>query len=131
METHVPTRKTCQRLQELGVKLDTEFVWERNGAGWKIKKNTMNRDGDKLTSPAPLLSELLEIYRKSDIDLQMKTEGDSVFARVVDEDEVIRTDYYADGFVWGSPEPPENMDDLVAKLLIWPIENDHVNLEEL
>jgi len=114
MEKHVPTKETCQRLQELGVELYTEFYWYPDDAvGYNVGKANEWRDNKV---PAPLLSEIL----------QMLPDGTSMRKTHIDH---AKYEVWKDGV--RKNITADTAAEAACRLLIWFLENDHVNPEDL
>jgi len=115
MNNHVPKKSTCKKLQELGVELNTEFVWWWNGDEYEIKlyEDVMFRSEPQL--PAPLLSEILAAL----------PDGTSMRKTHIND---------AKHEIWTSGVRKNITDDTAveaaAQLLIWLVENNHVNPDE-
>jgi len=115
METHVPTRQTCQRLQELGVELDTQFVYPQGDDNTVPSEIFANTKASTRYTPAPLLSELLAIMGNT-TEIQNRN-GVYCASHTVKNPRAIHS------------ECNENPAEAACRLLIWLLENNHLDPE--
>jgi len=113
MEKHVPTKQTCQRLAEL-VELDTEFYWH----------DTKDEVVDVyMQTPAPLLSELYRaMYTVSGEPFRLFKSKKSVWVCHLGWTTRHSNITFSDE---SNPVEP------VCKMLIYSIENDKIQPDEL
>lgn len=140
MENHVPNKSTCQRLAEL-VELDTEFYWIKkpNGEPYLIEHKLLPKPADNDTNfqvAAPTFSELV-----SNILPKFVVKGKANWWGEIAHHLVFRADAPGNpgkcmvGYTHSSGDlknckakiPAE----AAAQLLIWLIENNHVNPDKL
>jgi len=122
MESHVPTRSTCQKLQRSGVELDTELYWISPHDGSEPRVDKYYVDEPETNLPAPLLSELLEV-----IDLSKVKNGKLMIIKEDDDNK----EFYFDGSENTHFVVDENPAEAACRLLIWLVDNNQINPDEL
>ena len=121
----VPDKKTCQKLQSSGVELDTEWWWVPDTS--LIHKREAEHEWEKYV-PAPLLSEILDVMPNEIYE-------DDVEEPYYPQVEMTRGGYKAsyshDLYIPLNFQRADNPSEAAAQLLIFLVEEGHVNPDEL